>query len=105
MTGMTKTVPKEQRDGRKKGFWALLSGAFADPAVPLSPKVVSLGALLYLIFPLDFIPDLIPFGYGDDFLILIAGVRALLSVVARHRANLARRDKDGPDEQGPVIDI
>lgn len=92
-------------DSRKNGLWQLLAGAFTDPAVPLSPKVTALAALFYLLLPFDFIPDFIPFGYGDDFLVVIAGIKSLLSVLARHRANLARRDKNDPDEQGPVVDI
>ncbi|MGI5839557.1 MAG: YkvA family protein [bacterium] len=95
----------EKAPDKKKGLWPLLAGAFADPAVPLSLKLTALAALLYVIFPFDFIPDLLPLGYGDDFLVVLAGIRSLLSVLARHRANLARQNKGGRDEQGPVVDI
>lgn len=48
------------------------------PDVPSSTKVVIMGALGYLISPLDFIPDLTPIiGYSDDF---IAIAYALLQV-------------------------
>lgn len=48
------------------------------PDVPSSTKVIIMGALGYLISPLDFIPDLTPIiGYSDD---LVAIAYALLQV-------------------------
>ena len=48
------------------------------PDVPSSTKVIIMGALGYLISPLDFIPDLTPIiGYSDD---IVAIAYALLQV-------------------------
>lgn len=45
--------------------------ALRHPSTPLLPKVVTALTLLYLISPLDAIPDFIPFfGYIDDLLII-----------------------------------
>jgi uncharacterized membrane protein YkvA (DUF1232 family) len=49
---------------------------------PMSPAWLKLGVValgLYLLFPIDFIPDFIPgLGVVDDVLIITFGVRALL---------------------------
>lgn len=48
------------------------------PDVPASSKAAIMGALGYLIAPLDFVPDLTPLlGYSDD---LVAATFALLKV-------------------------
>ncbi len=49
---------------------------FKDPRVPMWKKAVPLLALLYVISPFDFMPDLIPgLGQLDDIGILLAGMR------------------------------
>lgn len=46
---------------------ALLWYVMKKPELPLKEKTVIMGALGYLIAPLDFLPDLTPFlGYTDD---------------------------------------
>jgi uncharacterized membrane protein YkvA (DUF1232 family) len=40
---------------------------------------IVLGCLLYVIFPIDFIPDFIPIaGQADDLMAIVLAVRALL---------------------------
>lgn len=52
-------------------FWRLLR----DGRVPLPAKLVLPGLGLYLLIPLDLIPDFIPIiGYLDDLLVLIVGL-------------------------------
>lgn len=49
--------------------WRLLG----EPRVPLWPKLVLLGALAYVAFPLDVLPDALPFlGQLDDLGVLLA---------------------------------
>ncbi|BAV09946.1 Protein of unknown function [Filimonas lacunae] len=72
--------------------------ALRHPLTPLLPKVVAALTLLYLVSPLDIVPDVIPFfGYLDDLLIvpffintsvklLPAQVRIECAEVARKRA-------------------
>lgn len=49
---------------------------FRDPRVPMWKKAVPVLALLYVVSPFDFMPDLIPgLGQLDDIGILLAGMR------------------------------
>ena len=49
---------------------------FRDPRVPVWKKAVPVLALLYVISPFDFVPDLIPgLGQLDDIGILLAAMR------------------------------
>jgi uncharacterized membrane protein YkvA (DUF1232 family) len=63
-----------------------------DPRVPLLAKAVPLLALLYLISPLDLVPDILPLlGQLDDATIILAMLEVFLKVsppgaVAFHRA-------------------
>jgi uncharacterized membrane protein YkvA (DUF1232 family) len=67
-------------------IWAALRGdlkllwrALRHPASPGWLKLGVAGLLLYLLFPIDLIPDFIPFlGAVDDVLILTFGVKWLL---------------------------
>lgn len=72
--------------------WRLLR----DPRVPLWTKIVPFAGLIYVLSPLDFIPDvLIGLGQLDDLGVILAGMRlfesiAPVDVVAEHRQLLAR---------------
>jgi arsenate reductase len=56
-------------------FWRILR----DPRVPLPAKLVLPAMGLYLVIPLDPIPDFIPvIGYLDDLLVVVAGLRLFL---------------------------
>ena len=47
-----------------------------SPDVPLSLKITIIGALLYLVLPIDVLPDAIPgFGLVDDLAVILAVVR------------------------------
>lgn len=47
-----------------------------NPEIPLSLKITIVGALLYLVLPIDVLPDYIPgFGLLDDFAVILAVVR------------------------------
>lgn len=49
-----------------------------DPEAPWGGKVIAIGALLYLISPLDAVPDPIPvFGFLDDVAIIATAVAKL----------------------------
>lgn len=49
---------------------------FRDPRVPMWKKAVPLLALLYVVSPFDFMPDLIPgLGQLDDIGIMLAAMR------------------------------
>lgn len=96
-----------------------------DPAVPFFVKLVPLAAVLYLLWPIDGLPDFIPaLGQLDDVGVLVLALESFLrlcpeSVVAFHRSALATRQgftpapgtssgtgtAPGPDQAtGPIID-
>ncbi len=79
-----------------EGFWKKLAGyakaagkeliekalilyyAYQDPAVPTWAKTIIVGALGYLICPIDLIPDAIPvIGFTDDLGVIIAALAAI----------------------------
>lgn len=52
---------------------------YRDPDTPKSAKVVIASALIYLISPIDAIPDLTPLlGYSDDAAVLALAVKAVV---------------------------
>ena len=62
------------------------------PDVPASTKAVIMGALGYLIAPLDFLPDLMPvLGYTDDF---VAITFALIKVQGYVDEEVERKSKN-----------
>ena len=71
--------------------WALIR----DPRVPLWSKAIPVLALLYVLSPLDLIPDvIIGLGQLDDLAIVIGGMRLFAAVVPQdiveqHRLEIA----------------
>jgi uncharacterized membrane protein YkvA (DUF1232 family) len=72
--------------------WYLLR----DPDVPLYLKILPLAALLYIIIPTDFVPDVFPLvGQLDDITALIVGGKVFIElappdIVARYMAAMRR---------------
>jgi uncharacterized membrane protein YkvA (DUF1232 family) len=89
--------------------WALL----LDNRVPLMLKLIPLGALAYVISPIDLIPDLfIGLGQLDDIGILMTAITAFNSmapgdVVAEHVSRLRNGNtyRISRDKEGTVIDV
>lgn len=60
-------------------FLKLLYRLFKDPRVPLAEKALVIGTIVYVVSPLDFIPDLIPFvGQVDDLYLVALVILRLL---------------------------
>lgn len=54
---------------------------FFDGRVPAWTKIIPLAALAYIIFPLDFLPDLVPgFGQLDDLTVLLIALWAFVQL-------------------------
>ncbi len=83
---------------KSPGFWVELINSFRlawrlirDNRVPWIIKLVPLIVLIYIISPLDFIPDfIVGIGQLDDLTILILGVQVFIllsprSIVQQHR--------------------
>jgi uncharacterized membrane protein YkvA (DUF1232 family) len=65
-------------------FLRLLGGLVTDMRVSLTDKLLVAGALAYILLPLDFIPDFIPFlGEVDDVFLLVFALRRLLENAGR----------------------
>ena len=71
-------------------FLRLFVGLLADGRVSILDRLLVVGAMAYIVSPLDFIPDVIPFlGQVDDVFLLVAAVQRLVKragrdVVLRH---------------------
>lgn len=91
------------------GFWRemwyqirLVFALMRDPEVPVYLKLLPVAALLYVLFPLDFAPDLYPvLGQLDDLTALLVGAKVFVEmapphVVARH---LAQFSQSGPAKE------
>ena len=72
----------------------LVARLLGDKRVPIYLKVLPFAGLVYLIWPLDLLPDLTPIiGQIDDLGVLILGVETFIrlspqNVVAEHEADL-----------------
>jgi uncharacterized membrane protein YkvA (DUF1232 family) len=81
--------------------WRLLN----DPRVPLLTKAIVPGIVLYVLSPIDLIPDLIPLlGQLDDAAVIFLGIRFFIDlcpadVVMEHRRALA-----GEGGRGDYVD-
>jgi uncharacterized membrane protein YkvA (DUF1232 family) len=55
-----------------------------DRRVSMLDRVLVLGAMAYIVSPLDFVPDFIPFlGQADDVFLLVAAVQRLVKRAGR----------------------
>jgi uncharacterized membrane protein YkvA (DUF1232 family) len=88
-------------DRHSPGFWMNLLNSFRiawrllwDGQVPLSTKIIPLLVVLYILSPIDILPDFIPgLGQIDDVALFLIGVQAFIAMspkdlVARFRAEL-----------------
>jgi uncharacterized membrane protein YkvA (DUF1232 family) len=65
-------------------FVALLWGLIRDSRVAMMDKVLLAGAVAYILTPMDFIPDFIPFlGEVDDVYLLVMALKRLLENAGR----------------------
>lgn len=85
-----------KKASKKTVYYSLLLFYTAkNPAVPKSAKMIIVGAISYLIFPIDLIPDFIPaVGLVDDASIIAAAVYKVVSHIddgvkqqATHKVN------------------
>ncbi len=107
------TIAEKRNDpGFFRELWQqarLVYALLRDPEVPFYLKLLPFTAVLYLLFPLDIIPDLVPvFGQLDDLTVLLVGAKLFIDlspphVVAHHVDQIRVADgfspKDAVDEK------
>ncbi len=95
-------------DRRSPGFWLNLFNSFRiawrllwDGRVPLAAKLVPILTVVYIISPIDFVPDwFLGLGQLDDLAILLLGTQFFIAVspkdiVERIRAEIEGRPPSG----------
>lgn len=83
-------------------FLKLLLRLFKDPRVPMAEKALVAGAIVYVISPIDVIPDLVPFvGQVDDIYLVSLTILRLLS---RSGHDVLREHWDGAGDLAGVVD-
>jgi uncharacterized membrane protein YkvA (DUF1232 family) len=67
--------------GPIKEIWAKVIALFTlikDPDAPWGSKAIAIGSLIYLISPIDAVPDIIPMiGLSDDAAVILAAITKL----------------------------
>jgi uncharacterized membrane protein YkvA (DUF1232 family) len=65
-------------------FLRLIGGLLADPRVSTTDKLLVAGAIGYVLLPMDFVPDFIPFiGEVDDVFLLVLALQRLIGNTSR----------------------
>lgn len=83
-------------------FLKLLYRLFKDSRVPLPEKALVIGAIIYIISPLDLIPDVIPFiGQVDD---LYLAALTILRLLTRTNDEILREHWDGKGDVAVIVD-
>jgi len=81
-TGAKRTVMSTMKE--LPNFLRLLGGLLADARVTLTDKMLVAGAFAYILLPLDFVPDFIPFlGEVDDIFLLVMALQRLIANAGR----------------------
>jgi uncharacterized membrane protein YkvA (DUF1232 family) len=96
-------------------LWAVVRGdarvlwfALQHPQAPIWLKVGCLAIVVYLLSPVDFIPDVIPlFGLIDDLVLVPLAMRWLLRLLPAHirEAAQSRAGQQSKASRPPVIDV
>lgn len=67
-----------------------------DPATPTRVKAMIMGDLVYLISPIDVVPDPLPVvGFGDDYALLLATAAVVAAHVKKEHRERARETVGG----------
>jgi uncharacterized membrane protein YkvA (DUF1232 family) len=81
-TGAKRTVMGTMKE--LPNFLRLLAGLLADARVTLTDKLLVAGAFAYILLPLDYLPDFIPFlGEVDDIFLLVMALQRLIANAGR----------------------
>jgi uncharacterized membrane protein YkvA (DUF1232 family) len=85
-------VKKDMHALANRGMTTKAMAYFRDPAVSLWRKLAGFGALIYVVSPIDAVPDVIPvFGWLDDIGVLGIAAMWMMREIKKHsdrQANL-----------------
>ena len=83
----------------------LVARLMRDPRVPLYLKALPIGAVLYVIFPLDLLPDLaLGLGQLDDLGVLLVGLETFIALCPRHVVEEHAAAISGAPPRGETIE-
>ncbi len=78
---------------------------FFDPKVPLWTKMVPLVTIAYLLWPVDFVPDLFPLlGQFDDLTVLLIGLWAFVQLCPAERVRAHKGQPQTVDATYRVVE-
>ena len=81
-TGAKRTVMGTMKE--LPNFLRLLGGLLTDLRVSVTDKLLVAGAVAYILLPMDFMPDFIPFlGEVDDIFLLVIALQRLIANAGR----------------------
>lgn len=84
----TALTQREEQPGFFGELWQqarLVYKLILDPEVPIYLKALPFAAFAYLLFPFDFLPDVIPgVGQLDDITILVVGAKMFIELAPKH---------------------
>jgi uncharacterized membrane protein YkvA (DUF1232 family) len=81
-TGAKRTVMSTLKE--LPNFMRLLGGLLTDRRVSNTDKLLVAGAVAYILLPMDFIPDFVPFiGEVDDLFVLVLALQRLIANAGR----------------------
>jgi uncharacterized membrane protein YkvA (DUF1232 family) len=81
-TGAKRTVMGTMKE--LPNFLRLLGGLLTDMRVAATDKLLVAGAVAYILLPMDFVPDFIPFlGEVDDIFLLVLALQRLIANAGR----------------------
>ena len=89
-----------------RGAFRLVFALMRDRRVPLAAKLILPAAILYIVLPVDFLPDIIPvLGQLDDLLLLLIAIGVFFASVPRRILfeHMGMRSGGG-DQDGKVIE-
>ncbi len=95
-------------DRRSPGFWMNLLNSFRiawrlmwDSRVPFSAKLVPILTILYILSPIDIVPDvLVGLGQLDDLAILLLGTQLFIAVSPKDIVDRIRAEIEGRPPSG-----
>ncbi len=81
-----KTIQKYSRRAGKEVMAAseAVYLTMKDPSISVTQKALLVGALAYLLLPVDAVPDFLPGGYADDISILLTSLASMGKVGKQH---------------------